>query len=299
MFWFLFHLIIILFLIFDWIYIQKNKISLKFNIGVILFWAIISLIYVSYFYFHENPQSSAHFLSVYLLEKSLSVDNVFLFLIIFRSLKVPHTAEHKILLWGIIGAIFMRATFIYLGVELIEKFEFLFYIFGLLLLFSGYKIFKSNAHTNIDIQYWKTKLSRFLPFQKKVEFDTFWVRKNSKIKLTTAFLTLCIIELTDLIFAIDSIPASLGISQHMHIIYPANILAVLTLRAMYFVLRDMISHFKHINYGIGLVLIFIAIKMLLHQIWPISAMASLGVIGGILFTTFIYSYNWGGKGAQS
>ena len=232
----------------------------------------------------NNGQSAAiKYITGYVVEKSLSIDNLFVFLLIFSYFKVPPKYQHKVLFWGIVGALIMRVIFIFAGVALIEKFHFTIYIFGALLIYTGYKMFN---HNNVKIEPDKNPLIRFfkkfMPVTSHLHEDKFFTRLDGRRFATPLFLVLILIETTDLIFAVDSIPAILAITQDQFIVYTSNVFAILGLRSLYFALAGVVHRFWLLSYGLAVVLVFVGIKMLLIDLYKIPIEWSLIFIATII-----------------
>jgi tellurite resistance protein TerC len=217
------------------------------------------------------------------VEKALSVDNIFVFIMIFTYFRIPSKYQHKVLFWGILGALIMRMVFIFAGVALIEKFHFTIYIFGALLIYTGYKMF---YHNKVKIEPDKNPLIRFfkkfMPVTHHLQEDNFFVKLNGKLFATPLFLVLILIETTDLIFAVDSIPAILAITQDQFIVYTSNVFAILGLRSLYFALAGVVHRFWLLSYGLAVVLVFVGVKMLLIDIYKIPIELSLILIAVII-----------------
>ena len=219
------------------------------------------------------------FFTGYLVEKALSIDNIFVFLMIFGFFRVPSAYQHKVLFWGILGALVMRAIFIFAGVALIEKFHFMISIFGALLVYTGYKMF---GHKNVKVDPDKNPLirlvKRWIPVTPDLHGDRFFVKLDGKRFATPLFLVLILVETTDLIFAVDSIPAILAITQDQFIVYTSNVFAILGLRSLYFALAGIAGRFWLLSYGLAVVLVFVGMKMLLIDLYKIPIQWSLAFI---------------------
>ncbi|WP_099600027.1 TerC family protein [Reichenbachiella sp. 5M10] len=268
----IFGVVIVLFLVVDLGLVHKGpkKISQKDALMQTIFWIVVSAIFGGLiYYFGGGSQDALEFFSAYVTEKALSVDNIFVILLILRYFKVKDEYYHDILFWGILGAIVFRAIFIFLGALLIGEFHWILYIFGVFLIYSGIKIF--NEDEEMDVNPEKNILTKwarkFLPISKDEKGGKFAFRENGKFWFTPLFLVILLIESTDLIFAVDSIPAAFAISQNEFIIYTSNIFAVMGLRAMFFLLANILDKFYLLQKGLSVVLIFIGAKMLLE--WDI------------------------------
>ncbi|MEJ2005416.1 MAG: TerC/Alx family metal homeostasis membrane protein [Cyclobacteriaceae bacterium] len=278
----LFGAIIILFLIIDLGVFNKkaHTISTKSALYQSIFWVVISVGFgFLIFRYDGGTEPALEFFSAYLTEYALSVDNIFVILIILRYFKVKHKYYHNILFWGILGALVFRAIFIFLGAYLVEQFHWILYLFGVFLMYSGIKIFFEDDSNEIDpgnnpILRFSRKYLRII----KGDFGgRFIVKKNGTIFFTTLFLVILLIETTDLIFAVDSIPAAFAITQNEFLIYTSNIFAVLGLRAKFFLLAGIIDKFYLLQRGLSLILIFIGGKMLL-EIFSIEISTSISFI---------------------
>lgn len=237
-----------------------------------------------------QQQKGLEFLTGYLIEKSLSIDNIFVFLLIFTFFKVPALYQHKVLFWGIIGALVMRAIFIFAGVALIEKFHWIIYVFGAFLIITGINMIR-NKDKEMDPE--KSLVLRMFrkvfPVHNEYVGSKFFVTINGKRYATLLFVVLIFIEFTDLIFAVDSIPAILAITSDPFIVYTSNVFAILGLRSLYFALADIMHRFKYLVYGLAAVLMFVGLKMCLVDIYKIPVVVSLIVIAVILTTSIFYS----------
>jgi len=297
-----FGVVITVFLILDLGVFHKSakKITQKDALQQSLFWVFVSIVFggVIYFYY-ENPvpgmtpyESMLEFYAAYLTEKALSIDNIFVILLILRYFKVNEEYYHGILFWGILGAIVFRAIFIFVGALLISKAHWLLYIFGAFLVYSGLKIFKDDEDMEIEPE--KNPLiqfaRKFLPITKGDLGGKFVLWKNGKLIFTPLFLVIILIESTDLIFAVDSIPAAFAITQNPFIIYTSNIFAVMGLRAMFFLLSNVLDKFYLLQKGLAIILIFIGAKMLV-DIFDIHVpiLLSFSVIIVVLFGSIILS----------
>lgn len=229
-----------------------------------------------------GQQAVINYLTGYLVELSLSMDNVFVIAMIFAYFKVPPKYQHRVLFWGILGAVFFRLVMILAGVLLLERFDWMFYVFGALLLFSAWKMLDQGEdtapHSNPVIRF----IKRFIPVTKDYHGPNFWINRNGIRAATPLFIALMMVETTDIIFAVDSIPAILGITTDSFLVFSSNILAILGLRSLYFVLSAMISKFERLKYSLALILAFVGVKMMLHEVWHPADWVSLVVIFGLL-----------------
>jgi tellurite resistance protein TerC len=244
---------------------KAHAVSVKEALWWSAFWiALAGLFAVGIFFFRSTVQAT-EFVTAYIIEKSLSVDNLFIFLTIFSYFKVPDKYQHKVLFWGVLGALAMRALFIVVGVAILAKFKFIIYILGAFLVFTGFKLFFSKD----DIEFKpETSLAirlvrRFFGVSKHYHEDKFIVKKMGYTFVTPLFLVLVLVETTDLVFALDSIPAVLAVSPDPFIVYTSNIFAILGLRSLYFALAGVVGLFHYLNYGLAVILSFIGVKMMI------------------------------------
>ncbi len=254
-------------------------------------WVSLALTFNVGLYFVAGPQAGLEFLTGYLIEYSLSVDNIFVFVLLFTSFAVPPQYQHRVLFWGILGALVMRGTMIGLGVALITSFHWIIYLFGAFLVFAGVRMFFSDEEETVDLE--RNVVLRFLrrifPVTDGYRGQKFVVRENGKRMVTPLLLVLALIEVTDLIFAVDSIPAIFAITQEPFIVYTSNIFAILGLRSLYFLLAGVIHKFVYLRYGLAVVLTFVGLKMLSEDFLHIPTLASLGVIVSVLATSIVAS----------
>lgn len=268
---------------------RSKKILFKEAITWSLIWIIMALSFNVWIYYSMGEKPAVEFLTGYLIEKSLSVDNIFVFILLFSFFKVPEEYKHRVLFWGVIGALIMRAIFIALGAVLIAKFHWIIYLFGAFLVFTGYKMFKKSG---ADMHPEENPLVRWFINKGKVTNEyhgnKFFVISNGKRLATPLFLCLLSIEFTDLIFAVDSIPAIFAITNDTFIIYTSNVFAILGLRSLYFALEGVITKFPYLRYGLAVILIFIGCKMLLVDVYKIPIVLSLCFITTILVLSIIW-----------
>ncbi|KIC75413.1 putative membrane protein [Neochlamydia sp. EPS4] len=292
-FWLLFNLAILIFiwLDFKFFHAKEKTLSIKTALIATSFWIGLALAFNLGIYWTRGLEDALSFLTGYLIEYSLSIDNLFVFLIIFSYFKVPERYTHKALLWGIWGAIVMRAFFILCGIALIQTFSWVIYLFGAFLIFTGVKLGKASTagnspENNLIIKIFK----RYFPLTEGYEGDNFFVKREKKLFATPLFLVLLAIETTDVVFAIDSIPAIMGITQDAMIIYSSNIFAVLGLRSLYFALANMLRLFHYLHYGLAIILVFIGLKMLLSGFLHFPIGVTLSVIFVILVASIGLSF---------
>ena len=250
---------------------------------------IAALLFAALLYVGRDRQASLEFLTGYIIECSLSADNLFIFLLIFRYFALPEDEQHRVLFWGILGALVMRAGFIFAGVGLVRRFHWFIYAFGLLLLYSGLKLLvQGQARLQPEKQLWVRALRRLVPTVDDYPRGAFFVRRG-RLSATPLFLVLLAVEATDLVFAVDSIPAVLSITLNTFIVYSSNVFAILGLRSLFFALRPLMDVFEYLHYGISCVLVFVGLKMLISRYYPIRTETSLAVIAGIIVVTIVAS----------
>jgi tellurite resistance protein TerC len=263
-------------------------------------WISVSLLFNVWIYFSQGPQAGLEFLTGYLVEKSLSVDNIFVFLIIFQSFKIPAKSQHKVLFYGVVGALVMRAFFVIAGVELLQYFHSVIYIFGAILLLTGLRMFfPGRQPARLDRNWLVRAARRFIPFIEDNENQSFLVKRDGKWNATPLLMALIAVEAMDIIFAVDSVPAVLAITRNTFIVYSSNAFAILGLRALYFALADILPRFRFLHQGLAVILFFVGGKMVLSEWLPISSVLSLMVIAGILATTVAGSLLFPGTGDQA
>ena len=257
-------------------------------------WVTLSLAFFVVVYVWFGPKMGWDFLTGYLIEKSLSVDNLFVFVLIFGYFRVPPRYQHRILFWGIVGALVMRAILIFVGSYLLEQFDWLIYVFGAFLVFTGIRMGASNDH-DIDVEHnplLKLLKKRF-PVTDTYHDQKFFVKQFGRTFITPMFVVLVLIESTDLLFALDSIPAIFAVTNDTFIVYTSNIFAILGLRAMYFLLANIITKFHLLRYGLALILVYIGIKMLLTMFEiHVDTKISLGIVALVLLASVLLSLKY-------
>lgn len=272
---------------------KHHEVKFKEAISWTAVWITLALVFNGLVYYVWGSQVALQFLTGYLIEKSLSVDNVFVFLLIFSYFKVPAKYQHEVLFWGIIGALVFRAIFIAVGITLLEHFHWLIYVFGAFLVFTGVKLAlekdkEIHPERNIVLRIFR----RMMRVTNEYEGGKFFVRKNGHTWATPLFVVLLVIETTDIIFAVDSIPAILAITKDPFIVYTSNVFAILGLRALYFALAGVMQLFHHLHYGLAVILGFVGLKMILSDVYKIPIGVSLGVIMGVLTLSIVASLLW-------
>jgi tellurite resistance protein TerC len=252
-------------------------------------WIALAAIFAVVVFFWHGRTPALEFVTGYVIELSLSVDNLFVFLLIFRFFQVPAIHQHKVLFWGILGALIMRAIFIAAGVSLIERFHWIIYVFGAFLIYSGVKLFfQKEAEIHPEKNPVLRLFRRLVPVTEDYAGDKFFVR-NPGLYATPLFVVLLVVETTDLLFAVDSIPAILAITRDAFIVYTSNVFAILGLRSMYFALAGMMEMFRYLHYGLSLVLVFVGAKMLLSHYWEIPTPVALAAVASVLAISVIAS----------
>ncbi|MGZ5279265.1 MAG: TerC family protein [Pseudobdellovibrionaceae bacterium] len=269
----------------------SHKITRKVALTESAIWICIALIFNAWFAFEFGRELGLEFLTGYLVEKSLSVDNLFIILMIFGSFRIPDKYQHRVLFFGVLGAILMRGFFIILGAQLLHLFHWVLYVFGGILVITAIK-FLRESDEKPDIQdSWSLRLlRRLIPTTQKSEGSHFFVKEDGVRKATPLFLALVVIEVTDLVFAVDSIPAVFAVTQDAFVAFASNILAILGLRALYFVLADWVGKLRYLKPGLAAILGFIGIKMLLLDVFKIPSWVSLLVVFSILTTAALSSW---------
>lgn len=269
---------------------KAHVIKIKEALLLSIFWISLAIMFNIGIYLWSGEQKALEFLTGYVMEKALSVDNLFVFLMIFSYFHVPSIYQHKILFWGILGALIMRAIFIATGIALIEKFHVVIYIFGAFLIITGIKMAfqddkKIEPEKNPLLRYFR----KVIPVTESYEEDKFFVKRAGKYFATPLFIVLIVIESTDILFAVDSIPAVLAVTTDPFIVYTSNVFAILGLRALYFALAGVMPMFYYLNYGLSAILTFVGTKMLISDYYKVPTTISLGVVAGILVTAVIFS----------
>ena len=291
--WIVFWIVVVLALFIDLVVLNKHhgKVSIKEALTMVCAWVSLALVFGGAIWWVHGSTQALEYLTGYLIEYSLSIDNMFVFIMIFGFFAVPREYQPKVLLWGILGAVIMRFIFIFVGVQLITKFSFMIYIFGALLIYTAIKMLthkeeeKKDLSQNIFLRFAK----KIIPFKDDYHSDNFFTKINGKLFATPLLACVFVIEGSDLIFAIDSIPAVLSITQDTFIVYTSNIFAIIGLRSLYFLLSGMASKFEYLKYGIALILGFVGLKMLLSSVVHLPIWLSLAVIATILTSTILIS----------
>lgn len=293
--WIFFNAFVIAMLALDLGVFHKNshEIRLKEALAWSAVWLTLALIFNGVLYFWKGQETALQFLTGYVIEKSLSIDNIFIFILIFSYFKVPAKNQHDVLFWGILSALVMRAVFILVGVTLIHRFHWIIYVFGVFLFVTGIKMFfqkETEIHPeNNPLLKWVRKV---LPLTSDYEGNKFFVKRAGKIFGTPLLLVLLTIEITDVIFAVDSIPAVLAVTPDPFIVYTSNVFAILGLRSLYFALAGVMPFFHYLRYGLSVILAFVGIKMVLSEIYKIPTGVSLTVIVAVIAFSVVASLIW-------
>lgn len=293
LFWIIFVLLIIGSLYFDLKVVHKkaHAISIKEASFWSVFWVLVALCFAAGIYFFRGPDQSLTFLTAYLIEKMLSVDNLFVFLVIFQYFSIQPLYQPRILHWGILGALVMRFVLIFTGITLINKFEWIIYVFGALLIYTGLKmIFEKEKKLEPEKNPALKLFKKIMPIALQSEGgENFFIRIKGVLHATPLFVALLIIESSDLIFAVDSIPAVLAVSTDPFIVYTSNVFAILGLRALYFLLSGIMPLFIYLKFGISIILCYVGVKMMIVHFYKIPTGMSLMIVSGILALSVLAS----------
>lgn len=271
---------------------KAHAVSLKESLAWTTVWVALALVFNAGVWHYAGSQKALEFFTGYLIEKSLSVDNIFVFALLFSYFAVPLKYQHKVLFWGILGALVMRAVMIGAGVALITRFTWIIYIFGAFLILTGIKMIvkreeEIHPERNPVVRWFK----KLMPVTSDYREDHFFVRENGLRMATPLFVVLLLVEFTDLIFAVDSIPAIFAVTTDPFIVYTSNVFAILGLRSLYFALAGVMDKFHYLKIGLGVVLAFVGVKMLLsHSPWKLDTLVSLGVIVTVLAASVVISW---------
>lgn len=295
--WIAFNLFVLFLLALDLgVFNRKNHvIGVKEALSWSAFWITLSLVFGAGVYYFRGVQSGGDFMTAYLLEKSLSVDNLFVMLLIFNYFKIPPKYQHKVLFWGILGALIMRGSLILVGAALIHRFEWILYLFGAFLIYTGVKMLFDDGEAEIDpdsnplVKGFK----KLMPVTRDFHGSHFFILEQGKRHATPLFIALLVVELSDLIFAVDSIPAVFAVTQDPFIVYTSNVLAILGLRSLYFALAAIIDTFHYLKYGLAVVLTLIGLKMLAKEfLHDVPSWVTLSMVLGALGLSILASIIW-------
>ncbi len=290
--WLIFGVVVFTALFLDLFVFHRNphKISLKEALLLSAFWIALGLAFGVFVYFDRGYDRAVEYFTGYLLEKALSLDNIFVFILIFSYFKVPEEYRHKVLFWGVLGAIVFRAIFIFAGLELIKHFHWVVYIFGVILIVSAIKLLTTEEkefHPEQTLVYRIAK--RLIPLRPHSSDGRFFIKEGGRLYATPMFLALVFVESSDIMFAIDSVPAILAISKDPFVVYTSNIFAILGLRSLYFAAAGVLPLFHYLHYGLSFILGFIGVKMLLSEFYKIPVEVSLLLIGSAIFLSVVAS----------
>jgi tellurite resistance protein TerC len=293
--WTLFNLCVVALLLFDLGVLRRKShdVKLKEALGWSAFWIALALLFCGGIWHYSGHKRALEFLAGYVTEYSLSVDNIFVFILIFTYFKVGAAYRHKVLFWGILGALVMRAVMIVAGVGLVHRFEWILYIFGAFLVFTGIRL---AFHHDDDMDPGANPVvklaKRFLPLTPDYHGNRFFVLQDGKRYATPLFIVLLVIETSDLLFAVDSIPAIIGLSKDPFIIYTSNVFAILGLRSLYFALAGIMDLFHYLKYALSFILTFVGVKMLIESFYKIPIELSLLIIMSALVISILASLRW-------
>ena len=274
---------------------KAHKVSFKSAIWQSVFWVVISLVFGGLVWWFVGHEKAAEFLSAYLTEKMLSVDNLFVIMLLFTFFNLEEKYHHKVLFWGILGAIVFRGIFITAGSIIVHQFNWVLYVFGVILVYTGIKLFNDKKEEHIDFKNNRVfKLAnKYLRFTTDHQDGKFIVKQDGKLYVTILFMIVLLVETTDILFALDSIPAAFSISQDPFIVFTSNIFAVMGLRALFFLIENVLHRFHHLKKGLSFILVFIGLKMLvvmfgIHISSVISLMIILAALGVSLLMSVLY-----------
>lgn len=292
-FWIAFNTIIVLLLILDLTVWDRGDRRLGFKQAIVswMIWVALAAGFAVFIHLWFGPAKSLEFITGYVIEEALSVDNLFVFILLFNYFKVPPEHERTVLFWGIIGALIMRGAFIVLGVALVQRFHWILYAFGAFLVYSGFKLLSEGEDEEVDPSrnVVLRLCRRFLPITDSYEGKKFFTRRDARLFATPLFVVVLVVETTDILFATDSIPAILAISRDTFIVYTSNVFAILGLRSIFFALSGLMKIFHYLNYGLAVVLMFIGAKMLVAMKYQIPTWVALVVIAGVLALSVLAS----------
>ncbi len=290
-FWIGFNAVVLALLVFDLTVLHRKKhaISIRESLLTTLGWIALAVGFGLWVMHEEGTSKGLEFFTGYLIEYSLSIDNIFIFVLIFASFKIAADQQHRLLFWGVLGALVMRGLMIGAGTALLQRFEWLIYLFGAYILYAGCAMLVHKPDVEVEKLRVVRLARRFLPLSSGDHGGRFIVRENGRLRFTLLFLVLVVIELTDLIFALDSIPAIFGVTTDAFIVYTSNVCAILGLRSLYFLLAGAMKTLAYLHLGLAFVLIFIGAKMVLGGFYHLSTELSLLIVGAILATSVIAS----------
>jgi tellurite resistance protein TerC len=283
--WTVFGVVLITTMLLDRILCSRNEERVSFRNAAqrSILWLSVGIGFTAWEVYAKGVNGGLTYLAAYLVEKSLSVDNLFVFLVIFRHFSITAKQQERVLFWGVFGAVILRALFIVVGTVILHRFHWAFYVFGGFLVYSGFRLLIGSDKTvDPEHSFALVLARRYLRTSSKQTGAQFFLKENGKYFATPLFLVLIVVELTDVLFAVDSVPAVLGISSDLYVVYTSNIMAILGLRALYFVLSGMMGRFHKLDWALAAILTFVGLKMMVHDFMKIPNWVSLSVIGGLL-----------------
>ncbi len=292
MMWIAFAVIMTVMFVLDLFVFNRKSHEIKFReaLAWTVVWIGLAMLFNAGVWYFLGSAKALEFFTGYVIEESLSVDNLFVFIMIFSYFKVPRALQPKILKWGIIGALVMRGIFIMVGIGLIERFHWMVYVFGVVLIYTGFKMaFGGDEEVHPENNPMVRLVRRFVPITKRARGDRFFIKRRGIWAATPLFLTLVVVESSDVIFAVDSIPAVLAVTHDPFIVYSSNIFAIMGLRSLYYLLAHVMEMFTHLKLGVSVILAFVGAKMLLSNVVEIPLVLSLGVIIGALTISILAS----------
>lgn len=290
--WIVFWVVVTAALFIDLVILNKHhgNIDLKEAVKMVCLWIGLALSFGAAIYFTLGGQKAVEYITGYIVEYSLSVDNMFVFLMIFTYFAIPKEHQPKVLIYGIAGAVALRFLFVFVGIQLINAFSWVIYVFGAILIFTAIKMLlqkDEEVHPEKNIAY--RLLKKIFPFKADTRTSNFFIKENGVLYATPMLAAVCVVEMSDIVFAIDSIPAVLSISRDTFIVYTSNIFAIVGLRSLYFLLASLAAKFKFLQAGVAAILFFVGVKMIISHYVHIPTLLSLGVIIFILAVAVIIS----------
>jgi len=290
-FWIAFHIGVFIAIAVDLASFKRRHRALSMRAAALrsLLWVLLSLGFSLVVSKMLGPDRALDFLTGYLIEYSLSVDNIFVFVLIFTYFKVPPISQHRVLVWGILGALIMRGLMIWVGVSLVSRFHFVLYIFGVFLIITGIRMAFSKPQSDFGESWFLRVCRKIMPVTRDFRGSHFTARIDGRLMLTPLALVLLVIDVMDLVFAVDSIPAVFAITQDTFIVYTSNICAILGLRSLYFLLANLMDRFVYLRVGLSIILVLVGVKMILSKTFPFPNYISLVVIMAILLLTICIS----------
>jgi tellurite resistance protein TerC len=269
---------------------KSHSVSVKEALTWTAVWIALAMLFNLFVYHYFEKEQALEFFTAYVVEKSLSIDNIFVIIMIFSYFRVPDAYQHKVLFWGIFGALVMRLIFIFAGIELIHKFHWLIFVFGGFLIVTGARmIFGDDKPMDPEKNPVVKLVRKMFPITDSFEGDNFFVKRDHRLWATPLFIVVMLIEATDLIFAVDSIPAIISISEEPFIVYTSNVFAILGLRSLYFALAGIEKYFTYLKYGLATILVFVGVKMVIADFYKIPVEISLIIISFLLAISMIAS----------